>query len=81
MNTAFQVVVITDRRTDDGRSEVWLYAARTQTAEQALALAKERLTPGWTITVTPGFLYAPTVVAEHGIGENEIVRISTISAT
>ncbi len=81
MNTAFQVIVITDRRTDDGRSEAWLYVARTRTAEQALALAKERLTSGWTITVTPGFLYAPAVVAKHQIGESEIVRISTISAT
>jgi hypothetical protein len=80
MNTAFQVVVITDRQADNGQHEVWPYAARTRTEDEAHALAKERMAPGWTVIVTPGFLYPSAVIEEHQIAEDEIVRITAIAA-
>jgi hypothetical protein len=75
MDSAFQVVAITDHRASDGKPEVWVYAARTDTEEETLALAKQLLPSGSLIRVTPGFLYAPSVIEGHEIGANEMTRI------
>ncbi len=75
MDSAFQIVAITDRQGANGEPEAQVFAARARTADEALALARERLSPAWTLSVTPGFLYAPVVVEGHGIGQNEIIRM------
>lgn len=75
MDNAFQIVAITDQQAANGEPEAQIFAARTRTADEALALAKAQLPPSWAISVTPGFFYAPAVVAGHNLGENEMTRM------
>lgn len=75
MDSAFQVVAITDQPGANGESEAQVFAVRTRTSDEALALAKERLPATWTLSVTPGFFYAPAVVEGHAIGMNDMARM------
>lgn len=69
MKTAFQILAFTDRHAPDGSTVTEIYAATTDTAEEALALAVERLPAGWKVSVTPGFLYAPGAIEGLPRGE------------
>jgi hypothetical protein len=70
MPNAYQIVAMTDRRTEAGEREVEIYAAIADSPEQALTLARERLPVGWDVALTPGFLYAPAAV--DGIEPGEL---------
>lgn len=74
MHYAFQIIAFTDRRNSDGSPVIEVYAATTDTAEEALALAIERLPTGWNVSVTPAFQYSPAVV--DGIPRGELYPVS-----
>lgn len=75
MDSAYQVVAITDQPGTNGEPEAQIFAVRTRTSDEALALAKERLPATWTISVTPGFFYAPAVVEGHALGMDDMTRM------
>lgn len=74
MKTAFQIIAFTDRHEPNGSIITEIYAATTDTSQEALALAVERLPAGWKVSVTPGFMYAPGVV--EGLPRGELHPIS-----
>lgn len=74
MKTAFQIIAFTDRHAPDGSRVTEIYAATTDTSEEALALAIERLPLGWKVSVTPGFMYAPGAV--EGLARGQLHPMS-----
>lgn len=74
MKSAFQIIAFTDRLKPDGSTVTEIYAATTDTAEQARALAVKRLPAGWKVTITPGFMYAPAAV--KGLPRDELHPMS-----
>jgi hypothetical protein len=75
MDSAFQIVAMTDRPTGDGKHEVEIYAATTRTEEDALALAKAELPSTWQLKVVYGFRYGEAIVRDHEMGRDQLVRI------